>query len=77
MKRWQLPTLLVKMTDRTHAEHAQVRNVQYAVNLARHCANGWNNPALPDDFRDVAQLLRTTPDIVREWVHPNVLAKAS
>lgn len=77
MKRWQLPTLLVKMTDRAQAEHAQVRNVQYAVNLARHCANGWNNPALPDDFRDVAQLLHTTPDMVREWVHPNVLAKAS
>jgi HD-like signal output (HDOD) protein len=77
MKRWQLPELLVKMTDRAHAEHAQVRNVQYAVNMARHCANGWNDPALPDDFRDVARLLNTTPDFVREMVHPNVLAKAS
>ncbi len=74
MKRWRLPELVVKMTDRAHADHPQVRNVQYAVNLARHCANGWNDPALPDDFRDVARLLNTTPDFVRELVSPRLAA---
>jgi HD-like signal output (HDOD) protein len=74
MKRWRLPELVVKMTDRAHAEHPQVRNVQYAVNLARHCANGWHDPALPDDFRDIARLLNTTPEFVRELVHPHLAA---
>jgi HD-like signal output (HDOD) protein len=77
MKCWRLPELVVKMTDRTHAEHPQVRNVQYAVNLARHCANGWNDPAIPDDLRDVARLLNVTPEFVRQLVHPGVLTTAA
>jgi hypothetical protein len=36
----------------------RVRNVTLAVNLARHSANGWDDAALPDDYRDVAELLR-------------------
>jgi len=29
-----------------------------AVNFARHSANGWDDAALPDDYRDIAELLR-------------------
>ena len=28
-----------------------------AVNLARHSANDWHNPALPDDFSAIERLL--------------------
>jgi len=39
-----------------------------AANLARHSAQGWDNAALPDDFRDIASLLRMEPDKVRALV---------
>ncbi|MDP1755153.1 MAG: metal-dependent hydrolase, partial [Methylotenera sp.] len=31
---------------------------------ARHSANGWDDAALPDDYRDIAQLLRMDVDKV-------------
>lgn len=58
MQAWRLPPLLVRITDDRHAEDPQVRNVLLAIRLARHSANGWDDPALPDDIRDVAQLLQ-------------------
>ena len=58
MKRWQLPTLLRRITCDTERADVQVRNVQLAVRLARHTAKGWDNPAVPDDVRDVAELLQ-------------------
>jgi HD-like signal output (HDOD) protein len=63
MLAWHLPALLVQITD----EHpvsptAQVRNVQLAIRVARHTAHGWDNPALPDDVHDIAQLLHMSPE---------------
>lgn len=58
MKRWQLPSLLVRITDGQDAQATdQMRNVQLAIRVARHSAMGWDNAALPDDIRDVAELL--------------------
>ena len=54
---WHLPELLNSLMDDARAEHARVRNVVLAVNLARHSANGWNDPALPDDFSAIESLL--------------------
>ena len=58
MLAWRLPSLLVQITD-DHAQHPsiQARNVQLALRVARHSAHGWDNPALPDDIRDIAELL--------------------
>jgi HD-like signal output (HDOD) protein len=69
MLSWRLPTLLVQITD----EHAaapglQVRNVQLAIRLARHSAQSWDNPALPDDISDISQLLSISPDAVQRLV---------
>lgn len=58
MKAWALPELLLDLGDDRLAHQTPVRNVQLAVRLARHTANGWDNPALPDDIGDIAQLLR-------------------
>lgn len=55
--RWGLPSLLVALMDPAHANSPNVKNVKLAVNLARHTASGWNNPALPDDFREIEALL--------------------
>ncbi len=61
---WKLPELLASMTDPAQAHTQRVRNVKLASNLARHSANGWDNAALPDDYRDIGELLRLSPDQV-------------
>ncbi len=57
MRAWRLPELLVRISDDRHAELAQVRNVLLAIRVARHSAVDWDNPALPDDVADIADLL--------------------
>ncbi|MDO9284992.1 MAG: HDOD domain-containing protein [Aquabacterium sp.] len=65
MKAWRLPPLLVQIADDRASHLAQVRNVQLAIRVARHSSRGWDNPALPDDIDDVANLLNmgTTPTL--------------
>lgn len=57
MQLWRLPEILVRITDDHHAENSQVRNVLLAIRVARHTEQGWDNPAVPDDIRDIAALL--------------------
>jgi HD-like signal output (HDOD) protein len=64
VKDWQLPELLLTLMDDACSNHPRVRNVVLAVNLARHSANGWDDAALPDDYTDVANLLRMQPEQV-------------
>lgn len=54
---WGLPSLLLSLLNPGDAESANVRNVKLAVDLARHSANGWNDAALPDDYREIEALL--------------------
>lgn len=61
MRAWRLPELLVRLGDARHAQQVQVRNVLLAVRVARHSAQGWGNPALPDDIADIAALLQLGP----------------
>ncbi len=59
MQRWRLPPLLLQITDEhPRQETSQLRNVRLAVRVARHSTDGWDNPALPDDVADIAQLLQ-------------------
>lgn len=57
---WRLPELLTTLIDRNHAEHPRVRNVTLAIDLARHSANGWDDAALPDDYRAIEELLHVS-----------------
>ena len=63
MKLWRLPALLVRITD-NHSEQmtSQVRNVLLAIRVARHSAHGWHNAALPDDVREIADLLQMSSE---------------
>jgi len=63
---WHLPEMLVRITDDRHAENSQVRNVLLAIRVARHSTDGWDNPALPDDVRDIAALLHLSPEPTRQ-----------
>jgi HD-like signal output (HDOD) protein len=65
---WMMPELLRNLADPALANTPRVRIVKLAVNLARHSAHGWDNAALPDDYREIAALLRTEPDKVMALV---------
>lgn len=62
--KWSLPKLLITLVDDQHAKLERVCNVSLAVNLARHSANGWDDAALPNDYRDIAELLKLDVDEV-------------
>ena len=57
VEQWGLPELLLSLLNPADAESPNVKNVNLAVNLARHTANGWNDAALPDDFRAIEEML--------------------
>lgn len=67
-KVWHLPELLTLLIDDQRSDLVRVRNVSLAVSLARHSAHGWDDPALPDDFRGIAALLNLSVDAVRRHV---------
>ena len=71
VKEWSLPQLLLELMDDSNAGKPRVRNVTLAVNLARHSANGWNDAALPDDYRDMGALLRIPPAEAMALVVPD------
>ena len=63
-REWALPRLLLTLMDDECAEQERVRSVILAVNLARHSANGWDDAALPDDYKDIGKLLGMEPEDV-------------
>ena len=63
MQAWRLPALLIQITDRqARWQTPQMRNVQLAIRVARHSAQGWDDAALPDDITDIGALLNLSPD---------------
>lgn len=65
---WHLPQLLQQLMDDEHPEHPRVRNVALAVSLARHSANGWDNPALPDDIAGIVKLVGISRESLLERI---------
>jgi len=65
---WNLPELLLRLMDDEHAANPRVRNVALAVSLARHAAGGWNDAALPDDYREIAALIGLPLDATLERI---------
>ena len=68
---WELPKLLLMLMNDSSAKQPRVRNVELAVNLARHSANGWDDAALPDDYKDIGELLRIPAAQVLAMLHEN------
>lgn len=77
VRKWHLPELLISMMDDHAQSNPRVRNVMLAVDLARHSANGWDDPALPDDYRAIGVLLHLTPAQVRAMVDPTIAGATS
>lgn len=68
--RWGLPKLLLSLMNDVSQYQEREHIVSLAINLARHSANGWDDAALPDDYKDIAALLHITPQEVRDMVCP-------
>lgn len=73
--KWNLPELLQNLMDPALSQSPRVRNVLLAVNLARHSAQGWDDAALPDDYREIGSLLRMEPDRVMSLVRTGPLVE--
>ena len=63
-REWNLPKLLLALMDNKRANEQRVRNVLLAVDLARHSAHGWDDAALPDDYKKIGELLNMKPEDV-------------
>ena len=63
---WHLPELLRTLIDDDNAGQPRVKNVTLAVRLARHSSHDWEDPALPDDYTEIGELLHITPEAVRQ-----------
>ena len=61
MKAWRLPELLIRMADDRHADQPNANCVKLALRLARHTAQGWDDPAIAHDVSDIASLLNLSP----------------
>ncbi|MCX7205240.1 MAG: HDOD domain-containing protein [Proteobacteria bacterium] len=78
-QKWGLPNLLTHLMDERYIDEPRVRTVTIATSTARHLANGWQDPALPDDYQNIADLLSCDTDyayslirnvsvkVAREW----------
>jgi hypothetical protein len=55
-KDWGLPTILLNLLL-GREKTPRMTTVALAVRLARHCASSWDNPALPDDWNEIASHL--------------------
>lgn len=55
---FRLPRLLQALMNEEEERNSQrAKMVHLAIRLARHSANGWNDPALPDDYAAIAEML--------------------
>ncbi len=75
VKAWELPGLLHVLMDVQHGRNPRVLNVEYAVAVARHSAQGWDNAALPDDYIAIGEWLGMAPEAVEQRVR-NVTSEA-
>ncbi len=67
--RWRLPEQIVAMMIENPRSGTRGQIVALATNLARHSTGGWDNAALPDDFRNIARLLVINPVQARAIVN--------
>lgn len=69
MYRWRMPSRLISVLDGQKADNQmQVRTVELSVRVARHTANGWKDPAIPDDLIEIGRLLQLSPENVRNLI---------
>lgn len=71
-----LPGLIRDLAQDGNDQDARVLNVRYACDLARHCAQGWFDPAIAMDLEHAQRLLHISAPELWERVRKVVLAAA-
>ncbi len=83
---WRLAPVLQELMNDSHGSQPRSANAALAVGLARHSQDGWDNPALPDDYAAIQQFLKLSPretlarikhaaleaQAARDWYHIEV-----
>lgn len=63
MEAWNIPEALRGLLHRGHIQiNSRVKTVFIAIDMARHAANGWDDPALEDDYKQLADMLNIKVD---------------
>jgi len=75
VRAWRMPQLLAELMDHANAEQPRVLNVTLAIDLARHSASNWEDPALPDDLEAIENLLRISHKAMLERLELNAQHK--
>jgi HD-like signal output (HDOD) protein len=75
-REWRLPAHLTSLMDDQHTDHPRTRTVARSVAIARHSANGWYDPALPDDHNELQKLVNLPPDQIQRWVRQSAMQAA-
>jgi HD-like signal output (HDOD) protein len=75
-ERWDLPPLLHDLMDDHQSRKPRVLNVSLATAVARHCAYGWDDPALAHDWHAIGSLLDIPDEEARRVVLRMALAAA-
>ncbi|SFN51939.1 HD-like signal output (HDOD) domain, no enzymatic activity [Formivibrio citricus] len=70
---WHLPKLMQHLQDERYANEPRVRTVSVSTALARHLNNDWQDPALPDDYQIVADLIGVDPETAYKLVQRQAL----
>lgn len=65
---WRMPAVLQSLMNDRRVARPREANVIHAVALARHSARGWYDPALPQDYDEVARLLGVSAEVARARV---------
>src|ERR1019366_3715955 len=66
---WQLPALIADVAPQAQpTAHTSARIVSLGVRLARHTTLGWDNPAIPDDVAEIAEMLNVSPSAALDLV---------
>lgn len=76
LQAWHLPKLMRHLMDDRFADEPRVRTVTIATSLARHLANSWFDAGLPDDYKNMANLMGVTPDTAYHLVQRLALSAA-
>ncbi|WP_018149793.1 HDOD domain-containing protein [Leeia oryzae] len=66
---WHLPGMLTHLMDEKQDQKSPRTHIAIlATRLARHISNGWDDPALPDDYQEVATLLNMDVQLVKPYL---------
>ncbi|MBV1774889.1 HDOD domain-containing protein [Burkholderiaceae bacterium DAT-1] len=76
IEEWRLPRILQQLIDSSNEANPRVRTVRWATNAARHLSTAWNDAALPDDYKEGADIANISPESCADMTRHTALQTA-